>query len=90
VKVKIDATTQGEKSVHQYVAELRSLWTDLNHYDLLCLHNPTMESRKVSEIGAVLFEMSVFLIEIHRVLSLCFGWVHQICEIFWLFRSTVR
>jgi hypothetical protein len=41
VEEKIDATTHGEKSVHQYIAELRSLWTDLNHYDSLCLQNPT-------------------------------------------------
>jgi hypothetical protein len=41
VKEKIDATTQEEKLVHQYIAELRSLWTDLDHYDPLCLQNPT-------------------------------------------------
>jgi Retrotransposon gag protein len=33
VKDKIDTTTQGEESVHQYIAELRSLWADLDHYD---------------------------------------------------------
>jgi Retrotransposon gag protein len=41
VEEKIDATTQGEKSVHQYAAELRSLWADLDHYDRLVLQNPT-------------------------------------------------
>jgi uncharacterized membrane protein len=33
VEEKIDAITQGEKSVHQYAPELRSLWVDLDHYD---------------------------------------------------------
>jgi Retrotransposon gag protein len=41
VEEKIDAITQGEKSVHQYAAELRSLWADLDHYDSLVLQNPT-------------------------------------------------
>jgi hypothetical protein len=40
VEEKIDVTTHGEKSEHQYIAELRSLWTDLDHYDPLCLQNP--------------------------------------------------
>ena len=41
VEEKIDATTQGEKTVHQYAAELRHLWADLDHYDPLSLQNPT-------------------------------------------------
>ncbi|XP_078154755.1 uncharacterized protein LOC144550642 [Carex rostrata] len=41
VKEKIDATTQGEKTVHQYAAELRHLWADLDHYDPLSLQTPT-------------------------------------------------
>jgi Retrotransposon gag protein len=41
VEEKIDATTQEEKSVHQYAAELRSLWANLDHYDPLILPNPT-------------------------------------------------
>ncbi|XP_020275173.1 uncharacterized protein LOC109849718 [Asparagus officinalis] len=40
VEEKIDATTQGEKTVHQYAAELRHLWADLDHYDPLSLQNP--------------------------------------------------
>jgi Zinc knuckle len=41
VEEKIDATTQGEKLMHQYAAELRSLWVDWDHYDPLVLQNPT-------------------------------------------------
>jgi hypothetical protein len=37
VKEKIDAITQGERSVHQYAVELRNLWANLDHYDLLYL-----------------------------------------------------
>jgi hypothetical protein len=41
VEEKTDAATQGEKLVHQYAAELRNLWADLDHYDPLCLQSPT-------------------------------------------------
>lgn len=40
VEEKIDATTQGEKTVLQYAAELRLLWVDLDHYDPLSLQDP--------------------------------------------------
>ncbi|XP_078166327.1 uncharacterized protein LOC144560982 [Carex rostrata] len=41
VEEKIDATTQGEKKVHQYAAELHHLWADLDHYDPLSLQTST-------------------------------------------------
>ena len=34
---KIDAFSQGEKTVQQYAAELKHLWTDLDHYSPLTL-----------------------------------------------------
>src|SRR3954468_6075493 len=34
---KIDALSQGERTVQQYAAELKHLWTDLDHYSPLTL-----------------------------------------------------
>jgi hypothetical protein len=41
VEDKIDATIQGEKILHQHTIELRHLWVDLDHYDMLSLWDPT-------------------------------------------------
>src|SRR5436190_16212297 len=38
---KIDALSQGEKTVQQFAAELKHLWTDLDHYSLLTLEGST-------------------------------------------------
>ncbi|XP_052168547.1 uncharacterized protein LOC127785166 [Oryza glaberrima] len=37
---KISALRQGERSVAEYVAELKHLWSDLDHYDPLGLEHP--------------------------------------------------
>ena len=37
---KISALKQGERSVAEYVAELKHLWSDLDHYDPLGLEHP--------------------------------------------------
>src|SRR2546430_2143099 len=40
-KDKIDALSLGEKTVQQYVSELKHLWTDLDHYSPLTLEGST-------------------------------------------------
>lgn len=37
---KISALRQGERSIAEYVAELKHLWSDLDHYDPLGLEHP--------------------------------------------------
>src|SRR3954470_10998781 len=48
---KIDTLSQGEKTVQQYAAELKHLWTDLDHYGPLTLDGSAniLEGKKYLE-----------------------------------------